>query len=65
MVTLSTLRGNEFLQDYGVAIANGPLKGLAARAVVVLDEKDNVIYSQMVNEITTEPDYDAALASLN
>ena len=65
VVTLSTLRGNEFLQDYGVAIANGPLKGLAARAVVVLDEKDNVIYSQMVNEITTEPDYDAALASLN
>ncbi len=64
VVTLSTLRGNEFLQDYGVAIADSPLKGLAARAVVVLDEKDNVIYSQLVNEITTEPDYDAALASL-
>ncbi|OFC63111.1 thiol peroxidase [Candidatus Erwinia dacicola] len=64
VVTLSTLRGNEFLQDYGVAIADGSLKGLAARAVVVLDEKDNVIYSQLVNEITTEPDYDAALASL-
>ncbi|MEM6159241.1 thiol peroxidase [Erwinia sp. P6884] len=64
VVTLSTLRGSDFKQDYGVAIAEGPLKGLAARAVVVLDEKDNVLYSQLVSEITTEPDYDAALAAL-
>lgn len=64
VVTLSTLRGKEFLKDYGVAIADGPLTGLAARAVVVLDKDDKVLYSQLVNEITTEPDYDAALASL-
>ena len=64
VVTLSTLRGSDFKQDYGVAIADGPLKGLAARAVVVLDEKDNVLYSQLVPEITTEPDYEAALAAL-
>ncbi|MGB9097908.1 thiol peroxidase [Erwinia sp.] len=64
VVTLSTLRGSDFKQDYGVAIADGPLKGLAARAVVILDEQDKVIYSQLVNEITTEPDYDAALAAL-
>ena len=64
VVTLSTLRGSDFKQDYGVAIADGPLKGLAARAVVVLDEKDNVLYSQLVEEITTEPDYEAALAAL-
>ncbi|MFK8257303.1 thiol peroxidase [Erwinia sp. AnSW2-5] len=64
VVTLSTLRGGEFKKDYGVAIVDGPLAGLTARAVVVLDEKDNVIYSQLVNEITTEPDYDAALAAL-
>ncbi len=64
VVTLSTLRGSDFKQDYGVAIADGPLKGLAARAVVILDEQDKVIYSQLVNEITTEPEYDAALAAL-
>jgi thiol peroxidase len=64
VVTLSTLRGSDFKQDYGVAIADGPLKGLAARAVVILDEQDKVLYSQLVNEITTEPEYDAALAAL-
>ncbi|CAO96692.1 thiol peroxidase [Erwinia tasmaniensis] len=64
VVTLSTLRGNAFLKDYGVAIIDGPLNGLAARAVVVLDENDRVIYSQLVDEISSEPDYDAALASL-
>ncbi len=64
VVTLSTLRGASFLADYGVAIAAGPLAGLAARAVVVIDENDQVVYSQLVNEITEEPDYDAALATL-
>ena len=49
---------------YGVEIAEGPLAGLTARAVVVLDGQDNVLYSELVNEITTEPDYDAALAAL-
>ncbi len=64
VITLSTFRNAEFLQAYGVAIADGPLKGLAARAVVVIDESDNVIFSQLVDEITTEPDYEAALAVL-
>lgn len=64
VTTLSTLRGTDFKQDYGVAISEGPLEGLAARAVVVLDASDNVLYSQLVNEITTEPDYDAAIAVL-
>ena len=64
VVTLSTLRGAEFKQAYGVEIAEGPLAGLTARAVVVLDGQDNVLYSELVNEITTEPDYDAALAAL-
>ncbi|WP_437612870.1 thiol peroxidase [Erwinia sp. V71] len=64
VITLSTLRGSEFKQDYGVEITDGPLQGLTARAVVVLDENDKVLYSQLVNEITTEPDYDAALAAL-
>jgi thiol peroxidase len=64
VVMLSSMRGREFLQDYGVAIADGPLAGVAARAVVVLDEDDKVIYSQLVAEITDEPDYAAALALL-
>lgn len=62
VVVLSLLRGGEFKENYGVAIAAGPLQGLTARAVVVLDENDNVLHSELVNEITTEPNYDAALA---
>ncbi|AUH00549.1 thiol peroxidase [Pectobacteriaceae bacterium CE70] len=64
VVVLSTLRGAEFKENYGVAIVDGPLKGLTARAVVVLDENDIVLHSELVNEITTEPNYDAALAVL-
>lgn len=64
VVMLSTLRGREFLHDYGVAIASGPLAGLAARAVLVLDEQDRVLHAELVGEITQEPDYDAALAVL-
>ena len=61
---LSTLRGREFLENYGVAIAEGPLKGLTARAVVVLDEQDKVLHSELVAEIGQEPNYEAALAVL-
>lgn len=64
VVTLSLLRGRQFLQDYGVAIADGPLEGLAARAVVVLDANNQVLHSQLVGEIKDEPDYAAALAVL-
>ncbi|MBQ0536590.1 thiol peroxidase [Providencia huaxiensis] len=64
VVTLSSFRSDSFANDYGVAIASGPLKGLNARSVVVLDENNNVIYSQLVPEITEEPDYDSALNSL-
>ncbi|AQZ95795.1 thiol peroxidase [Halopseudomonas phragmitis] len=65
VVNLSTLRGAEFLQNYGVALAEGPLAGLAARAVVVLDENDKVLHSELVGEIADEPNYDAALAVLS
>lgn len=64
VVTLSTMRGREFLEDYGVALSNGPLAGLAARAVIVLDGDDQVLYSQLVGEIKDEPDYDSALQAL-
>ncbi|HWV09787.1 MULTISPECIES: thiol peroxidase [unclassified Pseudomonas] len=64
VVNLSTMRGAEFLKDYGVALADGPLAGVAARAVVVLDENDKVLHSELVAEIGSEPNYDAALAVL-
>lgn len=61
---LSMMRGRQFLADYGVAIEDGPLAGLAARAVLVLDENDRVIHAELVAEITQEPEYAAALAAL-
>jgi thiol peroxidase len=64
VVTLSTMRGRDFHAKYGVDIADGPLKGLTARAVIVLDENNRVTYSQLVPEIKNEPDYDSALAAL-
>jgi thiol peroxidase len=64
VVNLSLMRGRQFLDDYGVAIAQGPLAGLAARAVVVLDDHDKVIHAELVGEIAHEPNYDAALKAL-
>lgn len=64
VVTLSTLRGHEFIKDYGVALAEGPFAGLTARAVVVLDEQDKIIHTELVGEIANEPNYDAVLAVL-
>jgi thiol peroxidase len=64
VVPLSTMRGREFMTNYGVEIVDGPLAGLAARAVVVLDQHDKVIHAELVPEIKNEPDYEAALASL-
>lgn len=53
-----------FGKDYGVLIADSPMSGLLARAVVVINPEGKVIYSQLVPEITQEPDYDAALKAL-
>lgn len=64
VVTLSTLRDPGFHRRYGVDIVGGPLEGLTARAVVVLDEQNKVVHSQLVPEIAHEPDYEAALAAL-
>ena len=61
--TGSAFRGN-FSGDYGVKLADGPLAGLSARSVVVLDENGVVTYTQLVGEIADEPDYDAALSAL-
>lgn len=64
VIPLSTMRGRDFLRNYGVDIVTGPLAGVAARAVVVLDGNDKVVYSELVPEIKNEPNYDAALAAL-
>ena len=64
VVTLSTLRGGDFKAQYGVDITSGPLKGVTARAVVVLDVSNKVLHSELVPEIKQEPNYDAALAAL-
>ena len=63
-VTAASAFRSDFGTDYGVTMTDGPLAGLQARSVVVLDETGTVIHSQLVPEITTEPDYDAAVAAL-
>lgn len=63
VVSLSAFRST-FDKDWGVQLIDTPLKGLLARSVVVLDENNKVIYTELVPEITTEPDYDKAMAAL-
>jgi thiol peroxidase len=62
--SVSAFRHPEFGERYGVRIAGGPLAGLFARAVVVIDAAGKVVYTQLVPEIAEEPDYAAALQAL-
>ena len=64
VVSASAFRNAEFGENYGVRITDGPLKGLFARAVVVVNENGQVVYNQLVPEIAEEPNYDAALEAL-
>jgi thioredoxin-dependent peroxiredoxin len=64
VVTASAFRNPEFAQAYGILMADGPLKGLLARSVVVVDADGKVAYTQLVPEVTEEPNYEAALAAL-
>ena len=64
VTTLSSFRNYSFQEDYGVAIQDGPLAGLTSRAVVVLDENNRVLHSELVGEIKEEPNYEAALSAL-
>lgn len=64
VVSASVLRNDAFGKDYGVMITDGPMAGLMSRAVVVIDEKGKVLYTEQVPEITQEPDYQKALAAL-
>lgn len=61
VVTLSQLRNRDFGRDYGVELTDGPMAGLLARAVVVLDEQNTVRYTELVPEIAQEPNYQGAL----
>ena len=64
VIHLSMMRSKNFAKDYGVLITDGPLRGITARAVVVIDEDGKVVYTELVPEITQEPDYDKALKAL-
>jgi thioredoxin-dependent peroxiredoxin len=64
VVTLSLMRGRDFMRNYGVKIADTALAGVTARAVLVLDDKDRIIHAELVDDIKHEPNYDAALAVL-
>ncbi len=64
VVPASTFRAPGFGEAYGLTLVEGPLKGLLARAVVVVDEKGTVKHTELVGEIADEPNYDAALAVL-
>lgn len=64
VVPASCFRNAEFGTAYGVAMVDGPLRGLLARSIVVIDEKGRVLHTELVPEIANEPDYEAALAAL-
>ncbi|WP_312803693.1 thiol peroxidase [Corynebacterium variabile] len=63
-VTATSSFRSSFSEDYGVRLLDSPLAGVLARAVVVIDTDGTVLHTELVPEITTEPDYDAALAAL-
>ena len=62
--SLSAFRSPEFGKSYGVAVADGPLRGLLSRAVVIIDSKGKVAYTEQVPEIAQEPEYEKALEAL-
>jgi thioredoxin-dependent peroxiredoxin len=64
VTTASSFRSPSFGTDFGLTLVDGPLAGLLARAVVVLDEAGAVVHAELVGEIANEPNYDAALSSL-
>lgn len=64
VVTLSNFRDDAFAEDYGLLMTDGPLKGLLARAVVVIDPEGKVVYTELVSEIAQEPDYRSAINSI-
>ncbi len=64
VIPVSLFRNEEFARGYGLRLADGPLKGLMSRAVIIVDEDGKVIYTELVKNVSEEPDYDAALNAL-
>lgn len=64
IVTLSMMRSKKFAEDYGLLIIDGPLEGLCARALFIIDSKDKIVHRELVPEIAEEPDYDKAFQAL-
>lgn len=64
IIALSMMRNKDFAKAYGVLIEDGPLAGICARSVVVLDENDHVVYTELVPEIAQEPNYEKALEAV-
>jgi len=62
---LSMMRSRNFAKDYGVLIIDGPLSGITARAVIVIDKNNKIIHSELVQEIANEPNYDSALKTIS
>lgn len=64
ILPLSMMRSKDFASDYGVLLVDGPLAGLATRAIITLDESGKVLYTELVEEIAEEPLYDKALETI-
>jgi thiol peroxidase len=64
VVTLSAMVGDDFGKNYGVLLTDGPLSGLLARAIIIIDETGKIVYSELASEITAEPDYEKALSKI-
>lgn len=65
VIHLSTFRNRQFGRDMGLELIDGPLQGLLARAVICLDEEHNILYRELISEITDEPNYNAAIEALS
>ena len=64
VIPASAFRNADFEKSYGVLMSDGPLAGLLARAVIIIDETGKIVYEELVSEVTTEPDYAKAMASV-
>ena len=65
ITALSLMRSKKFAKDYGILLQDGPLAGLCARSVTVLDENNRVLHTELVSEVSQEPDFDAAMAAIS
>ena len=62
---MSMMRSRNFAKDYGVLLVDGPLSGITARAVVVINKDKKIIHSELVQEIANEPNYDGAIKAVS